>query len=56
MSQARVSSTAVEVLTKPEANGRLSTLALEVLHSVQEGEPPPPVAAGRRRIVLTILV
>jgi len=54
MSQARVTSTTFEVLTKPEANGRMSTLTLEVLHSVAEGEPPPPVGAARRIVVIVM--
>jgi len=54
MSQARVTSTTFEVLTKPEANGRVTTLAIEVLHSVQEGEPPP-ATAGRSRTVVIII-
>jgi len=54
MSQARITSTTIEVLTKPEAIGRVSTLTVEVLHSVQEGEPPPPAAAGRRILVIVM--
>lgn len=57
MSQARVTITALEVLVAAEANAnaRISSLALEVLHSVQEGAPPPPLASGRRRAVVIVM-
>jgi len=55
VSQARVTITALEVLVAAEANARISSLALEVLHSVQEGAPPPPLASGRRRAVVIVM-
>ena len=54
MTQARVTTTALEVLVAAEANARISSLALEVVHSVQEGAPPPP-PSGRRRAVVIVM-
>ena len=55
MTQARVTTTALEVLVEANPNARISSLALEVLHSVQEGAPPPPPPAGRRPAVFIIM-
>ena len=55
MSQARVTTTALEVLVEAEGNARISSLVLEVLHSVQEGAPPPPPPSGRRRAVVIVM-
>ena len=54
MSQARVTTTALEVLVEAEGNARISSLVLEVLHSVAEGAPPPP-PSGRRRVVVIVM-
>ena len=53
MTQARVTTTALEVLVEAEAPARVSSLMLEVLHSVQEAPPPPP--SGRRRAVVIVM-
>ena len=54
MTQARVTATALEVLVEVNPNARIGSLALEVLHSVQEGAPPPPLS-GRRRAVVIVM-
>ena len=54
MTQAGVTTTALEVLVAAEANARISSLALEVVHSVQEGAPSPP-PSGRRRAVVIVM-
>ena len=54
MTQARVTTTALEVLVESNPNARTSSLALEVLHSVQEGAPPPPPAGRRRPLVIVM--
>lgn len=53
MTQARATTTALEVLVEADPNARNSSLAREVLHSVQEAPPPPP--AGRRRAVVIVM-
>ena len=53
MTQARVTTTVLEVLVEAEASARVSSLVLEVVHSVQEGAPPPP--SGRRRAVVIVM-
>ncbi len=55
MTQARVTTTVLEVLVEAEADARISSLALEVVHSVQEGAPPPPSPSGRRRAVVIVM-
>ena len=55
MTRARVTTTALEVLVEAEASARISSLALEVVHSVQEGAPPPPPPSGRRRAVVMVM-
>ena len=55
MTQARVTTTALEVLVEANSNACISSLALEVLHSVQEGAPPPPLPSGRRRAVVIVI-
>ena len=55
MTQARVTTTALEVLVEANSNARISSLALEVVHSVQEGAPPPPPPSGRRRAVVIVI-
>jgi hypothetical protein len=52
VTQARVTTTALEVLAQPDSGARISSLVLEVLHSVAEGAPPP---SGRRRAVVIVL-
>jgi hypothetical protein len=54
VSQARVTTTALEVLVEANPNARISSLTLEVLHSVQEGAPAPP-PSGRRRAVVIVM-
>lgn len=54
MTQARVTTTALEVLVKAEADARISSLALEVVHSVQERAPAPPPSGRRRAVVIVI--
>ena len=51
--QARVTTTALEVLVAAHPNARISSLALEAVHSVQEAPPPPP--SGRRRTVVIVM-
>ena len=56
MTQARVTTTAVEVVVEANPSARTSSLALEVAHSVQEGAPPPPAPpSGRRRAVVIVM-
>ena len=55
VTQARATTTALEVLVEAEANARISSLALEVVNSVQEGSPPPPPPSGRRRAVVIVM-
>ena len=55
MTQARITTTALEVLVESNPNARISSLALEVVHSVQEGAPPPQPPAGRRRAVVIVM-
>lgn len=55
MTQARVTTTALEVLVEAEADARISSLAIEVVHSVQEGAPPPPPPSGRRRAMVIVM-
>ena len=55
MTQARITTTALEVLVQPDSGARISSLALEVVHSVQEGAPPPPPPSGRRQAVVIIM-
>ena len=54
MTQARVTCTALEVLIETDSNARMSSLALEVVHSVQEGAPSPPPSGRRRAVVMVI--
>ena len=54
MTQARVTTTALEVLVEADPNARISSLALEVLHSVAEGAPPPPPSERRRAVVIVM--
>jgi hypothetical protein len=51
--EARVTTTALEVLVQPDSGARISSLVLEVVHSVQEAQPPPP--AGRRRPLVIVM-
>ena len=55
MTQARVTTTILAVLVEAEAKARISSLGLEVVHSVQEGAPPPPQPSGRRRAVVIVM-
>jgi hypothetical protein len=55
LSQARVTTTALEVLVEANPSARFSSLVLEVVHSVQEGAPPPPPPSGRRRAVVIVM-
>ena len=55
MTQARVTTTALEVLVNAEANARISNLVLEVVHSVQEGVPPPAPPSARRRAIVIVI-
>ena len=55
MTQARVTSTVLEVLVETNPSARISSLALEVVHSVQEGAPPPLPSSGRRRAVVIVM-
>jgi hypothetical protein len=55
VTQARVTTTALEVLVEAAPSARISSLALEVVHSVQEEPPPPPPPAGRRRAVVIVI-
>jgi hypothetical protein len=54
VTQARVTNTALEVLVEAEASARISSLVLEVVHSVAEGAPPPPPSARRRAVVIVM--
>lgn len=56
MTQARVTTIALEVLVETDPNARASSLVLEVLRSVQEGASPPPPPSGRRRAVVIFMV
>ena len=42
MIQARVTSITLEVVVEANPSARISSLVLEVVHSLQEGTPPPP--------------
>jgi hypothetical protein len=53
VTQARVTTTALEVLVEAEGSSRIGNLVLEVVHSVQEGAPPLP--SGRRRAVAIVM-
>jgi hypothetical protein len=55
VTQARVTITALEVLVEAEADARISSLALEVVHGAQEGAPPPPPPSGRRQAVVIVM-
>jgi hypothetical protein len=55
VTQAQVTSTALEVLVEANPTARISSTALEVVHSVQEGVPPPPPPSGRRRAVVIVM-
>jgi hypothetical protein len=55
MTQARVTNTVLEVVIEADSSARISSLALEVVHSVQEGAPPPPPPPGRRRAVVIVM-
>ena len=55
MTQARVTTIALEVLVEADPNARITSMALEVVHSVQEGAPPPPPPVGRRRAVVLVM-
>jgi hypothetical protein len=55
VTQARVTTAALEVLLQANPSARISSLALEVVHSVQEGAPPPPPPSGRRRVVVIVM-
>ena len=55
MTQARVTSAVLEVLVEADPSARISSLALEVVHSVQEGAPPTPTPSGRRRAVVIVM-
>jgi hypothetical protein len=55
VTQARVTITALEVLVEAKPSARISSLALEVVNSVQEGAPPPPPPLGRRRAVVIVM-
>ena len=54
MTQARATTTALEVLHQPDPEVRISSLVLEVLHSVQEGTPPPTTVRRRRPVVIVM--
>jgi len=55
VTQARVTTTALEVLVEANPSARISSLVLEVAHSVAEGAPPPPPPSGRRRAVVFVM-
>ena len=55
MTQARVTTTALEVLVEANPRARISSLLVEVVHSVQEGAPPPPAPSERRRAVVIVM-
>jgi len=50
-----VSNVVLEALVAVDASARISSLALEVIHSVQEGAPPPPPPSGRRRPAVIVM-
>jgi hypothetical protein len=52
--EARATSTSLQVLVAAEAKARISSLAVEVVHSVQEGAPPPPPSGRRRAVVIVV--
>jgi hypothetical protein len=54
VTQARVTTAALEVLVGANPSARISSLALEVMHSVHEGAPPP-APIGRRRAVVIVM-
>ena len=54
MSQARVTTTAVEVVVEAEASAHISSVVLELVHSVQTGVPAPP-PSGRRWAVVIVM-
>ena len=54
MTQARVTTTALQVLVEANPSARISSLVLEVVHSVQEGGSPPAPAGRRRAVVMVI--
>ena len=54
MTQARVTSTALEVLVEANSNARISSVVLELVHSVQTGVPAPP-PSGRRWAVVIVM-
>ena len=54
MTQARVTSTAIEVLVEAIPSARISSVALELVHSVQTGVPEPP-PSGRRWAVVIVM-
>jgi hypothetical protein len=54
VSQARVTTTAPGMLVQPDPGAQVSSLVLEVVHSVQEEQPPPPVGAGWRPLVMVM--
>ena len=55
MTQARVTTTALEVVVEGDPDARTSSLVVEVVHSVQEGAPPPPPPSGGRRAVVIVM-
>ena len=55
MTQARVTTTALEVLVEADSSARISSMVVEVVHSVQEGAPPPPPPSGGRRAVVIVM-
>ena len=55
MTQARVTTTALEVVVEADSSARISSMVLEVAHSVAEGAPPPPPPSGRRGAVVIVM-
>ena len=55
MTQARVTTTALEVLVEADPNARITSMVLEIVHSVQEAAPPPRPPVGRRRAVVIVM-
>ena len=55
MTQARVTSAALEVVVEADSDARISSMVLEMAHSVQEGAPPPPPPSGRQRAVVMVI-
>ncbi len=53
MTQARVTSTTLEVLVEASPSARVAGTAREVVHSVQEAPPAP--TAGRRQAVVIVM-